>query len=336
MVEERVASRMEKLPIIDLHCDLLIHLLMNPDADPNQRTFGASFPCLKEGNVGLQVMAIYTPVDPRSSELGVTQSEIHKKLLRSHDRDIFQAESGFRCGQDDRIGVVAAIESATGICNEEESLENAFKNLETILENCGRLFYISLTHHEENRFGGGNYSKPGLKADGEVLLDYLSGKQIAVDLSHTSDALAHDILDYTYKKGLKVPVIASHSNFREIWDHPRNLTEENAEEVIRRGGLIGMNFLRAFVNNDQPEALLDHINYGLSLGGGENALCFGADFFNINDFPDPSRHPYYFPDHEDATKYHQILQDLGDSLSVAQKSKLAYQNVERFIAKNWN
>lgn len=326
---------MEKRSVIDLHCDLLAYLLMNPDATPDDGAFGASFPFLRDGNVNLQVMAIFTAVEEESSKKGVTQSVIYKQMLEDYAKQIFQAEAGFTSDTDKRIGVIAALESASGICNETEPLDNAFRNLETIISNVGRLFYISFTHHTENRFGGGNYAKAGLKPDGETLLDYMDGRGIAIDLSHTSDALAHDILDYTYHKGLKVPVIASHSNFRDIWDHPRNLTRENATEIIKRDGLIGMNFLRAFLNNDEPGALLDHIRYGFNLPGGDRAVCFGADFFYVGDFPDPSRDPYYFPEHEDATRYHALMDQLKKNLGQGRLDALAYKNVERFIAENW-
>ncbi len=323
-------------PVIDLHCDLPVYLMMNPQATPDTRAMGAGIPFLKEGHVKLQTMAIYTGVEEESSREGLQQALIYRDMLNQHSTDFFQAGPGFEDADSGRIGIVAALESASGICNESEPLENAFKNLEEIIKNVQRLFYISLTHHDENRFGGGNYSKPGLKPDGQVLLDYISGRQIAIDLSHTSDALAHDILDYTYSKNLDVPVIASHSNFREIWDHPRNLTKENALEIINRNGLIGMNFLRAFLNDDRPEALYEHIEYGMALAGGEDALCFGADFFYTGDFPDPKRDPYYFPEHEDASKYPEILKTLGKRISEKQIEKLACKNVMSFIASNWN
>ena len=326
---------MTQLPIIDMHCDLLVYMLTHPQPHPEKRDFGASFPFLREGNVQLQTMAIYTSVEPESSAQGVAQSAIYKKLLQDFAPEFYQAEAGFQCDQNPGIATVVSIESASGLANETEPLDNAFKNLEKILDNSGKVFYISLTHHLENRFGGGNYATAGLKPDGEALLDYISGREIAIDLSHTSRALAEDILNYTYSKGLKVPVIASHSNFVEVWNHPRNLTKAHAEEIISRGGLIGMNFLRAFVDNDRPEALLEHIEYGMNLPGGEQAVCFGADFFFLDDHPDQTRIPFLFPQHENASKYQGILDDLGNRLTAEQKARLAHRNVERFIAKNW-
>ena len=72
-------------------------------------------------------------------------------------------------------------------------------------------------------------------------------KKIAIDLSHTSDFLAHDILNYIDKMGLNVRTIASHSNFRKIAEVVRNLTDEIAKEILKRGGVIGFNLFKSFV-----------------------------------------------------------------------------------------
>jgi microsomal dipeptidase-like Zn-dependent dipeptidase len=68
--------------------------------------------------------------------------------------------------------------------------------LDEIVRACKKLFYISFTHHTENRFGGGNYSDNiGLKKDGEQLLEYMDGKSIAIDFAHASDQLMIDALN---------------------------------------------------------------------------------------------------------------------------------------------
>lgn len=54
------------------------------------------------------------------------------------------------------------------------------ENLEKIIENTKGIFYIGITHHHENRFGGGNFAEAGLKEDGKILIDYLSDKKIAM------------------------------------------------------------------------------------------------------------------------------------------------------------
>ena len=86
------------------------------------------------------------------------------------------------------------------------------------------------------------------------------------------------MLNHITKYNFDIPILASHSNFRTIFNHARNLPDDIAKEIIKRKGLIGINFLRAFLNDKNPEAIFDHIAYGVSLGASKS-LCFGADFF---------------------------------------------------------
>jgi membrane dipeptidase len=329
---------MKKYPVFDLHCDLLSYLAHVPGASPDkQDDIGCALPWLQQGNVKLQVMAIYSDVKPGSTDNALEQSLIFRGLLKNYKEYFTQAtdvDSVKKSLTGGRTGIIAAIENAAGLCEEGAPLDSCFENLQRIEKNTGRIFYISMTHHGENRFGGGNYSEAGLKEDGKVLLDYLHDKQIAIDLSHTSDALAYGILDYTEKKGLNVPIIASHSNFRPIFDHVRNITDEMTKEIIRRKGLIGMNFLRAYVNNDRPQALLEHIRYGFEHGAGD-CLAFGADYFYVKDHPDKSRIPFYFAGHVNAGKYPQILQELSAEHSEERLRALSYENVLNYVERNW-
>ena len=134
---------------------------------------------------------------------------------------------------------------------------------------------MSLTWNGENRFGGGDGAHIGLKEDGKRLLDWMDEKRIPVDLSHASDLLAHEIIEYIDKKNLSLPVLASHSNFRKIHGTSRNLPDSIAQEIIRKKGVIGINLFMPFVGMDFPKNLVNHIEYGLKLGG-DNALCLAC------------------------------------------------------------
>jgi membrane dipeptidase len=323
------------LPVFDLHCDLLSYLATVEGAAPDKaEDIACALPLLQKGNVKMQVLAIYTDVRPGSTALGLKQSQIFKNLLQNPAwGTAHSVEQVKELPDSDTVGIIAAIENAAGFCEADEPLDKGLKRLDEIIANVGRLAYISLTHHTENRFGGGNYSEAGLKNDGKVVLDYISGKKIAIDLSHTSDALAEEILDYLNAKGLDVPVMASHSNFREVFTHARNLNRDIAKEIVRRRGLIGVNFLRAFLNDNEPEALYEHIAYGLEFA--EDNLTFGADFFYTNSHPDPSRFPFYQSGQHDATQYPYILAKLGHTYPPNVLEKLAYRNVLRFIEEKW-
>lgn len=322
-------------PVIDLHCDLLSYLTLPNSSIYHTEDIGCAVPYLKEGNVKLQVMAIFAPVEENSHEFGLKQSEIFRDLnLEENELYRFEKKDLEHFGHSENIGMLASVESGSAFCAEDISLKEGFQNFERIRENVGDILYVSFTHHAENRFGGGNYSKVGLKKDGEALLDYLDQKNIALDFSHTSDALAFDILNYISRQNLTLPLLASHSNYRPVFDHPRNLPDDIAKEIIHQKGLIGLNFLRAFVNPKDLGALQDHADHGFELGG-ENAICYGADYFYTKDNPDKSRIPFYFREHENAGCYPQITQDLEKKYGAEIAEKISYGNALNFIKQIW-
>lgn len=324
-------------PIADLHCDLLMYLAHVPEARITAtENIGATLPYLQQGNVKLQVMAIFTPTRKGSVAFGEAQL---KSFLQLVERDEFynfnQAILADRFEEESRIGACLAIENASNLCDETEAIENALTRLDDMLEQLGQIFYISLTHNDENRFGGGNFSdNVGLKADGERLLRHMNGKKIAIDLAHTSDQLAHDILQLIDKEQLDIPVVASHSNFRTLFDHVRNLPDELVEEVKKRNGLMGMNFLRMVVHPDDPSYLIKHISKGMNTL--PEQVAYGADFFYRKGITKPERQPLFFEEHEDAGKYPSVTEAVAATgFSETQLKKLCYQNVLDFIKRNW-
>lgn len=314
---------------IDLHCDLLYYLLRS-NSTIDDKELGSSLPYLQEGNVKLQVMAIYSGTGANSTVHGLEQSKLFSDLIKNENFFLFNPENYKSSENENRVGVIASIENASSFCDENETLDSGFKKLETIIENTRKVFYIGITHHLENRFGGGNNATAGLKDDGKVLIDYISDKKIAIDLAHTSDQLAHDIFNYVDQRNYSIPILASHSNFRSVYKNNRNLPDELAKEVISRKGLIGLNFIKDYVDLEDPKRLYEHIQYGLDLGG-EDSLAFGADYFYWKDHPDISRHPFFFEEHSNASVYPAINQEIETRFSSELMEKISHENALRFI-----
>ncbi len=321
--------------IFDLHCDMPGYLAYVNKLDPmNEDDIGCAIPHLQRGNVRLQVMAIFSPPKPQKKDPRDKQVKMYRRMLKEFKTYLEPLLD--KSGKPDftwreRIKVISSIENATVFCKENEPLDNGFANLEQMIKDCGKPLYIGFTHWSENRFGGGNDCHIGLKPDGEKLLDYLHGRNIAVDFAHASDELAHGILNYIDKKGLDIRVIASHSNFRPVCDHERNLPDELAKAVIERKGLIGMNFMRPYIDIAEPGRITDHILYGLEIGAGD-ALAFGADFFYEKPLLEGTdRESVYFPEHNNAGKFPQILDNLRPFLSTDELEKLCWKNAETFI-----
>ena len=72
------------------------------------------------------------------------------------------------------------------------------------------------------------------------------------------------------------PIVASHSNSRALCPHRRNLTDEQFRAIRDSGGVVGLNFYLSFVGERSMDALVDHVEHFLSLGG-EKTLCLGGD-----------------------------------------------------------
>ncbi|MGU3375136.1 dipeptidase [Chryseobacterium sp. M5A1_1a] len=314
---------------IDLHCDLLYYLLRS-DSALDDREIGCSLPYLKEGNVKLQVMAIYSGTGSDSTVYGFEQSKLFANLIKNENFFLFDPKNYQNPENENRVGLIASIENASSFCDETESLESGFKKLETIIENTQKVLYIGITHHLENRFGGGNSAEAGLKEDGKVLIDYIADKKIAIDLAHTSDQLAYDIFTYIDQRNYSIPILASHSNYRAVYKNNRNLPDELAKEVIKRKGLIGLNFIKDYIDIEHPERLYEHIQYGLDLGG-EDSIAYGADYFYWKDHPDTSRHPFFFEEHSNASVYPAVNKEIKERFSSGLVEKISHQNALHFI-----
>ena len=317
----------------DLHCDLLSYLVTDTKRTPYEFAVRCSIPQLQAGSVGFQVLAIYVNTLPGSSLLGRAQIAILEDLAQK-----YPAFQTIESTDPRRVIIMGAIENASALWEEQEPFEEGLKRLKITLERLGHLFYISLTWNEENRFGGGASVDIGLKADGQKLLDFLDKKGIAVDLSHTSDRLAHDIFNYIDRHTLQIPVIASHSNFRAICDMPRNLPDDLAREIFKRQGLVGLNFYSKFIGFHKPKQLIQHIEHGLKLGG-ESSLCFGADYFCFEDFPDLEKHdhPPFFPEYPDSSKYPYVMHMLEESGKFSKDflNQLQWNNVSNFLNRHY-
>jgi microsomal dipeptidase-like Zn-dependent dipeptidase len=304
------------MQIADFHCDLLSYLADDEKHTAHDLASRASIPLLKAGGVALQTLAIFTKTEPGSVKKGMKQAEIFFQLPQKYP------ELG-------SIKTVVSIENASSFCDETEPLRNGLERLEGWFAKAKRIAYISLTWNDENRFGGGNATTVGLKEDGRKLLQWMSGKNIAIDLSHTSDRLAEEILKAI--ENLEITPIASHSNFRKVANHPRNLPDHLAKEIGARGGLIGLNFVRVFLGGRGPEDFIRQVEHADKLELLDH-LCFGADFFADHELPSELQYllPMFNPGFDNASCYPRVIGLLEKHLSRAIVEKIAYKNLAEF------
>jgi membrane dipeptidase len=144
----------------------------------------------------------------------------------------------------------------------------------------------------------------GLTGYGRDLVAEMNRVGMVVDGSHCSTRTGLDLASAT-----QVPMIYSHSNFSALWEHPRNITDEQAVECARTGGVVGINGVGIFLGpNGRDEgaqrvrAMADHIEYGVDLLGIDH-IGIGSDYsFDHEDFNlELATHPEAFS--EEYTKY---------------------------------
>ena len=132
---------------------------------------------------------------------------------------------------------------------------------------------INLTWNHANTLSGSNCDEPerGLSPVGREFVAKMEDLHILVDVSHLSEAGFWDVAEMARR-----PFIASHSNARSVWDHTRNLTDEQINAIIKNQGVIGLNFYTEFVGGGRDlDAVRAHLDHILELGGASNAALGG-------------------------------------------------------------
>ena len=163
----------------------------------------------------------------------------------------------------------------------------------------------------------------GLTKEGRELVEILSAYGIILDVSHLSDKSFYDLMEAT-----AYPVIATHSNFRDICKSPRNLTLDMARRIAARGGIIGLNIYPAFLSDSgkaDKNDIYRHVDYALEKLG-EDVLCFGCDIDGIEAYPGGF---------DDSSSIHDRLVDiLLERYSESVVEKIAGLNAINFFKGN--
>lgn len=137
--------------------------------------------------------------------------------------------------------------------------------------------YVSITHFGNNQFGGssnpnlaqGDPSEdPGLTELGRGLVSELNDHGVMVDVSHVGKRTMLEAIALS-----RAPVMASHSGARAIYDHPRNLDDEQLRAIRDNGGVAQMVAFRRYIGEVDPE-----------LAEAERALALEFGFASRQDF----------------------------------------------------
>jgi membrane dipeptidase len=134
----------------------------------------------------------------------------------------------------------------------------------------------------------------GLTAYGRAMVREMNRVGMVADGSHSSIRTGLDLCDVSTR-----PVIYSHTCMRSVWEHERNITNEQARACAATGGVIGITGVGIFLgpNDVSLDALVRHIDYAVELVGPEH-VGIGTDYpFDLADLNrELAENPELFPE----------------------------------------
>lgn len=182
--------------------------------------------------------------------------------------------------------------------------------------------FISLCWNDDNMLCGGCDGKnTGITELGKQTLAQMEKHKITLDVSHMSDKSFWESFEY-----YSMPICATHSACRAIHGHRRNLTDEQFEAIVKRGGVCGINFYPLFLCDGKANinSVIKHIEHFMSLGG-ENSIGLGSDFDGINETPDGL---------ESSLHIHKLIDNLlALNYSEEAVEKIAFRNFKNLFKK---
>jgi membrane dipeptidase len=141
------------------------------------------------------------------------------------------------------------------------------------------------TYNHANAAGCGclDAHDTGLTLWGRALVAEMNAAGMVVDGSHCSPKTGLDLCDVS-----TAPVVYSHSCLRSLWEHPRNITDDQARACAATGGVIGITGVGIFLGPNTPtiDAMVQHLEAAVDLVGIDHVGVSTDYSFDYQDFLD--------------------------------------------------
>jgi membrane dipeptidase len=129
-------------------------------------------------------------------------------------------------------------------------------------------------YNRNNLAGGGCHDEDvGLTDFGRRVVSEMNRVGMLVDCSHCAYRTSMEAIEAS-----QAPVIFSHANARKLWDHERNIRDDQIKACAATGGVVGVTGVGRFLGPDGPTVahLVEHIDYMVELVGPDH-VGFGMD-----------------------------------------------------------
>lgn len=317
-----------EMKIIDTHCDALLKLqsdkrrsrgFMDEQAPLNfydAEEIDTNYNRLKEGDLQVQFFAIFiSPKVPDNEKWQHALEQVdafYNEVLGQENMVHIKNLKEIKQLKPHEIGAVLTLEGA-------DAFGNDLMKLRTLI----RLGVLSvgLVWNNANLAadGVGETRSAGLSNFGAEVIEVCNENDVLIDVSHLNIPGFNDITDKADR------IFASHSNARGIFDHQRNLTDEQITQIIDRNGMINIVFCPMFINEGELEIedLFPHIDRIINLGGSDN-IGIGSDFDGIATYVNGLSH---------AGEFQNLVNKLQAQYGTEFTEKMTHRNFKKIFCE---
>ncbi len=271
-------------PAIDLHADTLmwsrwlgydIHRAHEPPLPFSAFGGHIDLPRMREGGMGAQFFGLVSlPLSDRPRGMARIVHEqidnLEQQMAQRPDalRLVRKAAELERCRSEGVMGALLGIEGA-------HALEGDLDNVATFARRGVR--YIGFVHFSPNEagypaYGRGRRDTEGLTRWGFELVERCEAEGVLVDLSHMNKRGFLDACAIAKK-----PPIVSHTGVLGVFEHWRNIDDEQLRAVANKGGVVGVIFYPRYLGGEGLEPVVAHLKHIVDVVG-EDAAALGSDW----------------------------------------------------------
>lgn len=276
----------DETPVADLHIDFLLtnylfrYNIMKKHKNPipySPMVNHTDIPRLKKAGVavvgaGLVCSPLKIMKQFRFGQIRSQLNYLHR-LCAKYPNDIRQLNTNRGMEKAIKDKAVACLPGVEGA----HALAGDLLKLDTFFELGVR--YFTLAHFSGNEAcncpkGIYNTNAPGLTGFGRKLVDRIREQGMILDVAHTEREAFFQALERFEK-----PAFVSHTGLRGVYEHWRNIDDQQLEAVAKFGGVVGIMFANNFLGPSHfgsSKRVVDHIMHAVRVVGPEH-VAIGSD-----------------------------------------------------------
>jgi membrane dipeptidase len=260
-VEEKARAIHEKVIVLDTHHDFRIDNFSEQKNYTMRLNTRVNLPKMTEGGMDVSWLVVYTGQGPLTEQgyadaydKAIAKFDAIDRLTREYAPDQIELATSpqqvrqilAKGKKVAMIGIENGYPIGTNITRVEEFSKRGAR-------------YMSLAHEGHSQLSDSNtgdaeqlWLHNGLSELGKQVIHEMNKWGIMIDISHPSKAANLQTMALS-----RAPVIASHSSARAVYDHSRNLSDEELLALRDGGGVVQAAAFRRYINGDKAKAFAD-------------------------------------------------------------------------------